>query len=172
MSQITTPDSAAGTHDLVVTRTFDAPIERVWQAWTDGAQVRRWWGPSGFTAPVAEMDVRVGGRSLVAMRAPEAMGGRDMYNTWTYTEVTPPTRLAFVLRFSDPSGAAVDPATMGLPPGVPPAVPHVVTFAAVAPRRTEMTVTERGYTTEQARDISKLGLDQVLDKMAASVAQP
>ena len=40
--------------DLVVTRTFDAPIESVWAAWTDPKHVMQWWGPIGFTCPVAE----------------------------------------------------------------------------------------------------------------------
>jgi len=34
--------------DLVFARVFDAPVERVWQAWTDPEQVMRWWGPNGF----------------------------------------------------------------------------------------------------------------------------
>jgi uncharacterized protein YndB with AHSA1/START domain len=46
--------------DLTVTRTCDAPPERVWVALTDGELVGRWWGPDGFTAPLARMDVRPG----------------------------------------------------------------------------------------------------------------
>ena len=53
------------TRDLVVTRIFDAPVEQVWKAWSDPDQVMRWWGPHGFTAPVAKMDFREGGTSLV-----------------------------------------------------------------------------------------------------------
>ena len=53
--------------DLVVTRVFDAPVEAVWKAWTDAEQVKKWWGPDGFTAPVAKLDFREGGTSLVCM---------------------------------------------------------------------------------------------------------
>jgi hypothetical protein len=46
-------------------------------------------------------------------------------------------------------------------------VPHVVLFEAAGDDTTEMTVTEYGYTTEEARDLSRSGMEQCLDKMAA-----
>ena len=45
--------------DVVVTRVLDAPVERAWQPWTDPELVKRWWGPNGFSAPVAKIDFRV-----------------------------------------------------------------------------------------------------------------
>jgi len=39
------------THDMVLTRTFDAPVEAVWRAWTEPELVKRWWGPTGFPHP-------------------------------------------------------------------------------------------------------------------------
>ena len=59
---------------------------------------------------------------------------------------------------------------MGMPLGVPRDVPHVITFKSVGDARTQMTVTEHGYTTEQARDLSRAGMEQCLDKMAAIFA--
>ena len=44
------------TFDVRVTREFDAPIERVWDAWTVPEDLREWWGPTGFTCPRAEVD--------------------------------------------------------------------------------------------------------------------
>jgi uncharacterized protein YndB with AHSA1/START domain len=151
--------------DIVVTRRFGVPVERVWVAWTDSDHVRRWWGPRGFDCPVAEMDVREGSRSLVCMRSPE---GTEFYNTWTYALVRPPERLEFEMGFADASGAALDPADLGLPPDIPHPVRHVVTMTEVA-GGTELTVTEFGYTTEQTYQISKAGLEQCLDKMAEAL---
>jgi uncharacterized protein YndB with AHSA1/START domain len=162
------PTSSGQPRDLVVTRTFDAPVDLVWQAWTDPEHVMRWWGPAGFTSPVARMDVREGGTSLVCMRSP---AGQDLYNTWTYREIVPRQRLEFVLAFADQDGKRVDPAALGLPPDVPQDVRHVVTFQAVGDHKTEMTVTEFGYTSDHIFDLSKAGLEQCLDKMAASFAQ-
>jgi uncharacterized protein YndB with AHSA1/START domain len=159
--------TAAQTYTVVSTRVFDAPVERVWAAWCDQDKVKRWWGPHGFSVPVARMDVRVGGVSLVGMRAPAEYGLPDMYNTWTYTAVVPPERLEFIVHFTDAEGRRLAPAQLGLPPGIPNSVPHVVVFKPLGPHRTELTQTEYGYTTEQARDMSKAGLEQVLDKLAA-----
>jgi uncharacterized protein YndB with AHSA1/START domain len=151
--------------DLVVTRVLDAPVERAWRAWTDTADVTRWWGPAGFTAPIAEMDVREGETSRVCMRSPD---GHDFYNTWTYDRVIPLRRLEFRMAFADAEWHATTPADLGLPPDIPAQVRHVVTFAA-AGQGTELTVTEIGYTSPQTVEMSKLGLEQCLDKMAVVV---
>jgi uncharacterized protein YndB with AHSA1/START domain len=156
------------TRNVVVTRVFDAPVEQVWRAWTDSQQVMRWWGPAGFTSPVAKMDVREGGTSLVCMRAPSELGGQDIYNTWTYHEVIPNERLEFMLNFADKNGNKVDPAAVGMPPGIPTDVRHVIIFNDLGNNKTKITVTEYGYTSDDIVDISKAGLEQSLDKMAAS----
>jgi uncharacterized protein YndB with AHSA1/START domain len=163
-------DGKTETFKVVVTHVFDAPVEEAWRAWIDPEHVVRWWGPAGFTSPLARMDFRVGGVSLVCMRAPAEYSGGDTYNTWTYTRIDPHERIEFVSNFADGDGTHIDPATMGLPPGIPHDVPHVVTFEATGDGGTRMTVTEHGYTTEQARDLSKAGMEQCLDKMAAIVA--
>jgi uncharacterized protein YndB with AHSA1/START domain len=155
--------------EVVVTRVFDAPVERVWQAWVEPELVKQWWGPAGFSSPSAEMDFREGGRSLVCMRAPEEYGGQDMYNTWSYRKIEPLQRIEFINHFTDKYGVKLDPTSLGLPPGVPQEVPHVITFKPVGSGKTEMTVTEYGYTSDQAHDLSRAGLEQCLDKMAESL---
>jgi uncharacterized protein YndB with AHSA1/START domain len=156
------------TYDVVVTRVFDAPVEQVWKAWSESEQVMRWWGPTGFTSPMVKMDFRVGGKSLVCMRAPKEFGGQDMFNTWTYQKIAPFERIEFILNFSDKDGNKLNPAKMGLPPGIPEDVPHVITFRKLDDNKTEMTVTEYGYASPETVNISKSGLEQCLDKMAAS----
>jgi uncharacterized protein YndB with AHSA1/START domain len=159
------------TFEVIITRVFGAPVEEVWKAWSDSSYVKRWWGPTGFTSPSAEMDFRVGGASLVCMRAPAEYGGQDMYHTWTYTSIDPHKRIEFVSNFANKDGTHLDPAAMGMPSGVPREVPHVIVFKAAGDNGTEMTVTEHGYTTEQARDLSHAGMEQCLDKMAALFAE-
>ena len=110
-----TQANAATTKDLSVTRTFDAPVERVWKQWSESENVMRWWGPKGFTSPLAKIEFREGGVSLVYMRAPKEFGGFDMYNTWTYKKIVPHERIEFVLNFSDKDGNKLDPANIGLP---------------------------------------------------------
>lgn len=157
------------THNMILTRVLDAPVEQVWRAWSDSEYVMRWWGPSGFTAPLARMDFREGGTSLVCMRAPVEYGGQDMYNTWTYTRIVPMERLEYTLRFADKTGSKITPAEAGIPPGVPDGVPHVITFRPLSDQQTEITVTEFGYESEEAANLSRMGMEQCLDKMAASL---
>ncbi|MGH8951544.1 MAG: SRPBCC family protein, partial [Acidimicrobiia bacterium] len=134
------------TFDMVINRNFVAPVDEVWKAWTEGDYLREWWGPTGFTAPVAEIDVREGGTSLVAMRAPDDMGGFEHFHTWTYRKVVPNERLEFVQHFTDREGRPIDPASVGMPDGIPMQVPHVLTFAPASGGGTDFTVTEHGYT--------------------------
>jgi len=154
----------AKTRDLVVTRVYDAPVEQVWNAWSEPEQIMQWWGPMGFTSPVAEMDFREGETSLVCMRSPD---GQDFYNTWTYQKIAPMQRIEFIMNFADEAGKRVDPVTLGLPPDLQQDVRHLITFRAVGQDKTEMTVTEFGYTSDQVLEISKMGLEQCLDKMGA-----
>ena len=57
--------------DLVFERTFDAPRELVWKAFTDPELVPRWWGKHGTTTKVVEMDVRPGGTWRYVSSAPD-----------------------------------------------------------------------------------------------------
>lgn len=154
--------------DLVFKRVFEAPLERVWRAWTDPEQVMRWWGPNGFTCPVARIDFREGGVSLVCMRAPKEFGGQDMYSTWTYAQIVPLRRIEYLHHFADKDGCRVDPAAQGLPPDMPAEVRNLVTFRAVGDNKTEITVTEYDWPVGQMMEMSRQGMEQCLDKMAAS----
>lgn len=55
-------------------RTFEAPVATVWQAWTDPAMLKQWWGPNDVSIPECEVDLRVGGRIYIVMEASDAMG--------------------------------------------------------------------------------------------------
>jgi uncharacterized protein YndB with AHSA1/START domain len=78
--------------EIVLTRTFDAPRELVWKAWTDPEQLAHWWGPKGFTNPVCEADARVGGAWHIVMRSP---AGDDYPCGGVYREIVAPERLVF-----------------------------------------------------------------------------
>jgi uncharacterized protein YndB with AHSA1/START domain len=83
--------------DLVFERTFDAPRELVWKAFTDPELIQRWWGPRGTTTTVAEMDVRPGGKWRYVSRAPD----RDEVSFHgEYLEVDPPNRFKWTFLFA------------------------------------------------------------------------
>jgi len=82
--------------DLSFVRTFDAPRERVWQAFTDPAIVPLWWGQKGSTTVVEEMDVRVGG----TWRYRSSNAGReDVTFFGEYLEIDPPNGFRWTFIF-------------------------------------------------------------------------
>lgn len=87
--------------DFIITRTFDAPRELVFDAWSDVNHLRRWWGPKGCTVGFCNMDLRPGGQLLYSLRMPD---GHEMWGKFVYREILPPDRLVFVNSFSDPQG--------------------------------------------------------------------
>ena len=88
MSQAT----IAPTQTLVVTRNYSAPIERVFAAWTDAAQLSQWFGPTDEHTSVADIDLRVGGNYRIAVHH---VGGNVHTVIGTYQIIDPPKKLAF-----------------------------------------------------------------------------
>ena len=82
--------------DLVFERVFDAPREKVWQAFTDPELVPRWWGPHETATEVLEMDVRPGGKWRYVSRAADR---DDVTFFGEYLEVSPPERLRWTFMF-------------------------------------------------------------------------
>ncbi len=78
---------------LNLKRTFKAPREKVFRAWTDPEELKKWWGPEGYSTPSAEVDLRVGGKYRFGMmKLPD---GEIFYLSGTYREVRPPERLVY-----------------------------------------------------------------------------
>jgi uncharacterized protein YndB with AHSA1/START domain len=90
--------------DVVLERVFDAPVHLVWQLWTDPEHFRAWYGPEGGTIPVAEMDVRVGGRRRVCMDVQTPEGAARMWFAGEYREVVEHRRLVYTEAVSDERG--------------------------------------------------------------------
>lgn len=60
--------------EIVLERSYAAPVETVWQAWTEADRLRAWWGPDKTTVPECELDLRIGGRIYVVTEGGEEMG--------------------------------------------------------------------------------------------------
>src|SRR5215510_4030099 len=86
-----TPQNTAQ-HELVITRTFDAPRELVFRAWTQPEQIVRWLGPHKFVCISTKMDASPGGRYRAGIRSPE---GKVSWMRGIYRQIVEPERLVF-----------------------------------------------------------------------------
>jgi uncharacterized protein YndB with AHSA1/START domain len=86
---------------ITVIADFDAPIERVWELWSNPRKLERWWGPPTYPATFENHDLIPGGEVTYFMTGPEGDRWRGM---WRVTAVDPPTSLEFADVFADADG--------------------------------------------------------------------
>jgi uncharacterized protein YndB with AHSA1/START domain len=141
-------------HDLRVERTFDAPREEVFEAWTSPEVMRRWLGAGrGWTTPAAEVDLRPGGRIRVSM----AETGGDPVHTFvgTYVEVSPPERIAFTFRWESGEAEGV--------------TSRVTVEFNEDGGRTTVVLTQTGLPSEESRDEHEHGWASCLENLETRV---
>jgi uncharacterized protein YndB with AHSA1/START domain len=150
---------------VVIERMLDAPVELIWQMWTDPEHFAAWYGPDGATIPVARMDVRVGGTRLVSMQVQTPRGAMTMWFTGEYLEVVPNKRLVYTESMSDENGNVLSPAEVGMPAGHPTTTEIRVELDDLG-GRTRMVMTHAGI---PAGSPGAAGWTMALDKLAAHV---
>jgi len=137
-----TDDNAS--HDaVVIERSFDAPVELIWQMWTDPEHFKAWYGPDGATIPVARMDLRVGGTRLVCIEMKSPDGPMQMWFTGEYLEVVENERLVYTDSMSDENGNVSSHSDIGMPEGHPTTTEVRVELENVG-GRTKMVMTHAG----------------------------
>ncbi len=143
-------------NEIQITRLYDAPVKLVWEAWTDPAQVAKWWGPRGFSLTTHSKDLRAGGSWVYTMHGPD---GTDYPNDTKYHVVEKHSRLVY------DHGAYGD---------RPPLFRVDVRFEEVK-GKTRMRMTMTLPTPEAAREtkkfIKKVGGDSTWDRLAEYLAQ-
>ncbi|MEX0616258.1 MAG: SRPBCC domain-containing protein [Candidatus Woykebacteria bacterium] len=147
---------------LVIERIFDAPVESVWKYWTDSEMLKKWWGPKNFTAPVVNIDFRVGGKYLSCMRGAPAEGApaQDFWSTGTYKEITPLKKIVATDSFADEKGSIVPSSHYGME-GFPMEMLVTFEFEEYPPDgggKTKLTLTHVGI--ENIPDEAREGMDQ------------
>jgi uncharacterized protein YndB with AHSA1/START domain len=164
--------SAGTTRPFVISRTFDAPRDLVWKAWTERERLMQWFGPKGFAMPVAKLDFRPGGSLHYCLRSPDGM---EMWGKFVYREIVPPERLVFVNSFSDAAGGL---GRHPLAPTWPAEMLSTVTFAEDQGRTTVTIQWEPLNATEAERntfDAGREGMTQgwtgTFEQLAAYLAK-
>jgi uncharacterized protein YndB with AHSA1/START domain len=159
--------------DFVISRTFDAPRDLVWKAFTDPERMKHWWGPKGFTVIASKMDFRPGGTYHYGMRAPD---GSAMWGKFVYQEITPPERMVLINSFSDESGGIT---RHPMAPNWPLQMFSTFTFEDVGGGKTKFTVRWSPHNaTEEERKVFATSHDSMrggwggtMDQLAAYLAK-
>lgn len=144
---------------VVIERTFDAPVDQIWQLWTQPEHFKSWYGPKEFTVHVADMDVRVGGKRLICIASPD--GSMKMWFTGEYREVVPNERLVYTDSMADEHGNVIVPSSMGMPDL--PETTEVTVLLEHLSGHTKMVMTHAGVPADSP---GAGGWAQAFDKMA------
>jgi uncharacterized protein YndB with AHSA1/START domain len=157
-------DSRSSDDAVVIERSFDAPVDVIWQLWTDPDHFKTWYGPHGATIPVAKMDVRVGGTRRVCMEMQTPTGPMQMWFSGEYREVVENKRLVYTESISDENGNASQ--DMASAHGDPLTTEVRVELEDIG-GRTKMVMTHAGIPGDSP---GAIGWAMALDKLAACVA--
>ena len=141
--------------ELILTRIFDSPPEKVFRAWTEPALLTQWFAPLPWTTPQAELDVRPGGANVIVMRSPE---GEDFPNQGVYLEVVQNERLVFT-----------DAYTHAWAPSTQPFMTVILTFEDIG-GRTRYTARVRHWTVEDRERHEQMGFHQGWGQCADQLA--
>jgi uncharacterized protein YndB with AHSA1/START domain len=139
---------------LVVKRTFDAPRDLVFRAWTDPQHLVHWFGPRGFTLPSCTLDLRPNGAWRSCMLSPE---GREHWVRGIFREIVEPERLVFTWAHENADGT----------PGHETLV--MVTFDEQG-GRTKLTLRQAVFESVEERDSHRGGWTSSLERLAEYVA--
>jgi uncharacterized protein YndB with AHSA1/START domain len=163
---------------LTFERLIKAPRERVWQAWTDPEEVKKWWGPKYFTAPVVEIDLREGGRYKYCMRGAVTPGGeeQDFWSAGEFQEIVPHERIVVSDWFSNENGDKVPATEHGLSADFPTEMQMTVTFNDEGDGLTRVKVIYSLPDSPEVREaMLKSGMEEgwntTLEKLATSVEE-
>ena len=127
---------SSGKELFVINRSFDAPVETLFEVWTDPKHVTRWSPPAGFVMEFIKVDIRPGGEGFYRMSMPD--GTHSMYGRTKYLEITRPNRIVYTQQFSDADGKA---ARHPMAPTWPETMRTTVLLTPEGPDQTRVTLT-------------------------------
>ncbi len=143
-----------------ITRSYRAPIEWVWRAWSDPEIIKQWWGPTRYTSKYAESDFRVGGKYLFDMEAPD---GTITWSTGIYEEIIPYKKIVCTDSFSDEDGNIILGNDLGMRGNWPRKLYVTIEFEKIEDDQTKIVISHEGIPKEMHDDCVN-GWNQSLDK--------
>jgi len=158
---------------LTITRFINAPQEKVWKAFTDPEEMKKWWGPQNWSAPTVKIDFKVGGKYLLCMRG--SMGpGQPEIDTWSagiYEEIVPMEKIVVMDFFSDDKGNKINASVYGLPDTFPMESKIIFTFEEIESGTMKFTLHYPSISGIEGKMQSDMvqGWNQSLDKLEAAL---
>src|SRR5699024_869659 len=122
-------------------RVFDAPVDKLWNAWTDEEMLKKWWGPFDFYTTIANVNLNSGRKTLLNLTSKKYPEYGTMYSTWEYRNIVFSKRLEFLHNLTDEQGQPLDPTEYDLPQDFPQNQLQIITFKDLGNGQTELTVT-------------------------------
>lgn len=154
------------TKSVRIERTLDAPVDVVWRLWTEPDQFAAWYGPTGASIPVSEIDLQVGGSRKLCMEMQTPNGPMQMWFIGEYREIIQNQRLVYTEALSDSEGNALPPSAMGMPDDHPMETEVRVVLEDVG-GKTKMVMTHEGVPAESP---GGAGWAMAIDKLEAHLA--
>ena len=151
-------------NEIVINRVFDLPISKVWQAWTEAEQFKKWWGPKDFTCSSSKMEAKVGGKYLNCMRGPD---GKEYWSTGEVKELIPERKLVVTDSFSDEKGNIKPASEYGMPGDWPKEL-LITVYLEEADGATKLKLRHQGIPDEMREDCMK-GWNESLDKLEKNI---
>jgi Activator of Hsp90 ATPase homolog 1-like protein len=99
------------------------------------------------------------------------LGFPERYSTLRYTKIVPLERIDYLHNVSDKDGNAIDPTSIGMPKDFTQNLLNAVTLRDLGHGKTEMTLTEHGWPVRKVMEMSKIGMEQCIKKMARAMRQ-
>ncbi len=138
---------------LHLEKTLAAPPERVFAACVEAEKLAEWWGPTGFTSPGMQLDVREGGRYRITMQPPE---GEAFHLRGEFREIEVPRRLVYTFVWEEPD---------------PDDQETVVTLTFErAGEQTRLVLDQGPFTTEARHELHRAGWTETLKRLERAVA--
>ncbi len=139
--------SDSGKEQFVINRSFDAPLETMFEMWTDPKHFSKWLPPTGFDMKFIKVDIKPGGRTFYSMSNDQGM---KMYGRAEYLEIVRPDRIVYTQQFCDENEKI---SRHPMAPLWPETMLTTVTLAAEEADRTRVTICWEPYGAATAAEV-------------------
>jgi uncharacterized protein YndB with AHSA1/START domain len=144
-------------NDLIITRDIPVTPDKLYRCWTEPALMKQWFAPKPWTTPHVEVDLRVGGASLVVMRGPD---GQEFPNPGVYLELVPNQKIV-----------ATDAYTSAWVPSAKPFMTLILSFEDLGNGTTRYTARARHWNAADREAHQKMGFAEGWGRCTDQLAQ-